>query len=244
MIGLYDLSNRPATFDIAQFCAVAGAYGVDHIRFVLGGWKKKNYTIEQAEQRYRSIVEPMPALFGMTYSVGPREGKEFNHMINAVMAVYAAEGKIGRIKYPCVDKGYVTVTLRNSRTPERNTQDAEWDKFAESCDREVIFVPDYDDEPISLQDRMELYAGAHVNMMVANGPGALCMFSDAPFISMRTIGCEKSASAAPWFMERLGITPGYQFQWLRPNQRLSYLDDTAENIMAEYTAFTEQRMAA
>lgn len=241
MIGLYNLANRPATFDIAQFCAVAGAYGVDHVRFVLGAWKKKNYTIAQAEERFRSIVEPMPALFGMTYSIGEPEGVEFDHMISTVIRAYQKQGTLGHIAYPCEDKGYVTVTLRNSRTPERNTKDDEWKKFAARCDREVIILPDYDDKPLSLRERMALYAGAHLNLMINNGPGALCAYSDAPFISMRTIGCERSMSAAPWFMERMGITPGFQFPWSKPNQRLSYLDDTLENIEAEYAAFEERQ---
>ena len=244
MIALYDLANRPATFDIAQFLAVAGAHGADHVRFVLGGWKKKNYSIAQAEERYRSIVAPMPALFGMTSSVGPREGVEYPHMIYDVVNAFNEFGRIGRIRFPVIDRGYVTVTLRNSRTPERNTKDAEWRKFAARCDRKVIIIPDYEDRPLALQDRMALYAGAHMNLMVSNGPTVLCALSGAPYISMRTIGCEKSVSTSPKFMAAMGIAPGFQFPWSNANQRLSYLDDTLENIEAEYYAATEERIAA
>lgn len=244
---LYDLSNRPASFDFITCLATAMAYGVKHVRFVYGGWKKKNYSLAQAEQRWRSIVEPASALFGVSYSIGERKGVEYNHMIYAAIATYKKTGKIGKIIEPCEDKGYVTVTLRKSRNHERDSQEGEWRKFADACDRKVLILPDNEDSSMSLQDRMKIYAGAHLNMMVINGPLTLCMHSDAPYVSMRTIGCERSGSTSPAFSAGNGITPGFQFPWANVNQKLSYRDDTADNIMAEYMAMErvmEERRAA
>ncbi len=85
-------------------------------------------------------------------------------------------------------------------------------------------------------DSMTLYAGAYLNIMVINGPLTLCIHSDAPYVSMRTIGCEKSGSTSPAFSKRNGITPGFQFPWANANQKLSYLTDTCENLEAEYLA--------
>lgn len=244
---LYDLSNRPASFDFVTCLAASIPLGIRHVRFVHGGWKKKNYTEKQAEERWFSIVEPAASLFGIDYSIGERFGVEINHLLRAAIEVYKNTGKIGKILTPCVSKGYVTVTLRESRNPERNSKEEEWQKFAERCDRKVIILRDNEDSSLSLHDRMDLYAGAYLNMMVINGPLTLCIHSDAPYVSMRTIGCEKSGSTSPKFSAMNGITPGFQFPWANLNQRLSYLDDTVENIEAEYLAFqrtTEERKAA
>lgn len=244
---LYDLSNRPASFDFVTCLATSIALGVKHVRFVYGGWKKKNYTLKQAEERWRSIVEPACALYGIPYTIGERFGVEVNHMLRAAIETYKQTGRIGKMTAKCESHGYVTVTLRNSRNPERDSKEAEWRKFAARCDRKVIILPDNEAQYLSLGDRMRLYSRAYLNMMVINGPLTLCIHSDAPYVSMRTIGCERSGSTAPAFSKANGIVPGFQFPWANANQRLSYLDDTAENIEAEYLAFGRviaQRRAA
>lgn len=244
---LYDLSVRPASFDFVTCLATAIAHGVKHVRFVYGGWKKKNYTLKQAEERWRSIVEPACWLYGITYSIGERYGVEVNHMLRAAIETYKQIGRIGKIQTPCASHGYVTVTLRNSRNPERDSKEAEWRKFAARCDHKVIILPDNEDSSLSLEDRMHLYSRAYLNMMVINGPLTLCIHSDAPYVSMRTIGCERSGSTAPAFSAGNGITPGFQFPWASANQRLSYLDDICENIEAEYLSMRriiDERKAA
>jgi hypothetical protein len=242
---LYDLSNRPCSFDFITNLATATALGCKHVRFVYGRWKPKNYTLEQAERRWRSIVEPASSLFGLDYSIGDREGVEINHLLIAAVECYKQTGKIGKINYPCKRGEYVTVTLRDSRNPERNSKNAEWERFAKECDRKVIILRDNEDGSLHLHDRMKLYANAYLNMMVINGPLTLCIHSDAPYVSMRTIGCERSQSTSPKMIRGLtGITPGFQFPWAGPHQRLSYLDDTAENIMTEYQNFEKQERKA
>ena len=245
---LYDLSNRPASFDFITCLATATALGCKHVRFVYGKWKQKNYTVKQAEERWKSIVEPAVKLYGLTYSIGERFGIEVNHLLSAAVRCYRQTGKIGKIPYPCVSGDYVTATLRKSRNPERDSKEDEWREFAKRCDRKVIVIPDNEDGSLSLSDRMKLYAGAYLNMMVINGPLTLCIHSDAPYVSMRTIGCERSGSTSPAQITGLtGITEGFQFPWAAANQRLSYLEDTADNLMAEYLAMQrviEERKAA
>lgn len=240
---LYDLANRPASFDFVTCLSTAIAHDIKHVRFVMGQWKPKNYS--DAPERFRSIVEPAVALFGLTYSIGERRGLEISHFLNICVEAYKENGHIGKIATPRARGEYVTVTMRNSRTPDRNSKGREWDKFREKCDRKCILIPDYADRPLDLVDRMRLYAGAYMNLMVINGPLTLCIHSDAPYISMRTIGTPNSFSTSPNFMARIGITPGFQFPWANRNQRLSYLDDTYENIQFEYDRFcAEMEVAA
>lgn len=244
---LYDLSNRPASYDFVTCLATSLALGIKHVRFVYGGWKPKNYSIEQAEDRWKNIVEPASKLFGIDYSIGERKGLEINHILRAAIEVYKKTGRIGKIRTPCIPGDYVTLTLRKSRNPERNSNEKESIKFAKSCNRKVILVRDYEERPISLEDRMKLYASAYLNIMVINGPLTLCLHSDAPYLCMRTIGCENSGSTSPQSSRINGITPGFQFPWSNYNQKMSYLDDTCSNLETEYRNMCEvieQRRAA
>lgn len=247
---LYDLGNRPASFDFVTCLSTAITNGAKHVRFVYGKWKPKNYTLEQAQERWKSIVEPAVKLFGISYSIGERRGVEWSHFLPKTVEAYRKHGRIAKIVVPAKVRQpeYITLTLRKSRTPARDSKEAEWMEFASRVrDRDVVVIRDYEERPISLEDRMALYAGAWMNLMVINGPLTLCIHSDAPYISMRTIGCESSGSTSPRFMEQIGITPGFQFPWANANQRLSYLDDTADNIEAEYRAMErlmQERQAA
>ena len=240
---LYDLATRPASFDIVTCLATAIGRGCKHVRFVYGQWKRKNYTEEQAERRWKTIVEPAVSLFGLDYSIGERKGIEVNHLLGAATACYKQTGKIGKIRCDVPQKDYVTITLRKSRNPERDSKEDEWREFAARCDRKCIILRDNEDGGLPLADRMKLYAGAYLNMMVINGPLTLCIHSDAPYVSMRTIGCERSGSTSPKFSAQNGITPGFQFPWAHSRQRLSYLDDTATNILAEYQAMSMRKAA-
>jgi hypothetical protein len=241
---LYDLSNRPASFDFVTCLATSMALGIKHVRFVYGGWKQKNYSMKQAEERWKSIVEPASALFGIGYSIGERRGVEVNHMLRAAIEVYKHTGRIGKIVTPCVAGDYVTLTLRKSRNPERDSNEDESRKWAAGCDRKVIIIPDNEDSALSLADRMRLYAGAYVNIGVINGPMTLGFHSDAPYICMSTIGSEQSHSTNPAFSAKNGITPGFQFPWAVAGQHLSYLTDTSENLQFEYRAVQQRERRA
>ncbi len=232
---LYDLSNRPASFDFVTCLATATALGIKHVRFVLNaGWKPKNYSRNQATERFISIVEPAVALYGLDYSVGERRGVEIPHILKYATQCFKEHGRIGKIVYPAKAGDYITITLRKSRNPERDSKDAEWEKFAAMSGEKVVMIPDGEIKPIPLMERFALYAGAKMNFMVINGPATLCFHSDAPYICMRTIGCKDSGSTSPESSLANGITPGFQFPWANANQRLSYLDDTAQNIMSEW----------
>lgn len=235
---LYNLGNRPASFDFVTCLATAIALGAKHVRFVLSeSWKRKNYSRHQAVERFISIVEPAVALYGLDYSVGEPFGFEPNHILGTATEVYRKYQRIGKIQYPCKAGDYVTITLRKSRNPERDSNEAEWRKFADLVGNAIV-IPDSEGGTFPLHERMKLYAGARMNFMVMNGPATLCFHSDAPYLVMRTIGCEASGSTSPASSKANGIYPGFQFPWAIAGQRLSYLPDTAENIYSEWENMT------
>ena len=242
-IALYDLSNRPATFDVFTFLAYAATMGARHVRFVTSnGWKKKNYSLESAEERFRSIVQPAAALYGMESSIGDPAGTPYPHMIDKLIALHA-EKPIAKMRFHVEPKNYVTVTLRRSRTSERDSNESEWLAFAKR--HKAVVIRDYDERPLELADRVRLYAGARMNFFVNNGPAILCILSEAPYLVMRYIGDADCLMASPMQMERLGITPGFQYPWANENQKLSYLPDTCANIESEWAAMPQaERIAA
>lgn len=244
-IALYDLGNRPASYDVMTCLSVATAHGAKHLRLVLNnGWKPKNYNKKQAVERFISIVEPVAELFGLDYSVGDRRGIEYGHVLGSAIKAYKQLGRIGMIPRACSPSNYVTITMRKSRTPERDSNEEEWMKFASRLKMQSVIIPDWDEKPISMEQRWDLYANARMNFMVINGPITLCFHSEAPYLCMKTIGGANSAITSPTQMAAMGITPGFQFPWANHNQRLSYLPDTCENIEAEWSRMQEERMAA
>ena len=243
---LYDLANRPATFDVFTWLAVAKTFGAKHVRFVTGGWKKKNYTEEQAQRRFDSIVKPAVELYGLSYSIGEPCGVTYSHVIDAAVRTYKEFGRIEKIPHPVTMGDYVTVTLRKSRTPERDSREEEWLRFAQLVDRRCVVVRDYEEKPLPLEDRWRLYAGAYMNLFVNNGPAILGILSEVPYLVMRYIGDDKCLAASPKAMAEAGITEGFQYPWRNDRQRLSYRLDTCENIGEEYARMPhlEQRLAA
>lgn len=234
-VAAYDMGNRPATFDIFQLLATAKTFGAKHVRLTTGTFKKKNYSIESAERRLESIIKPAIKLYGLDYSIGEPLGVTYSHLIDSTVRTFNHFGRISKIPYPIEDKGYVTITLRKSRTPGRDSNEEEWMKFAKTLDREVITVRDYDEQPLEIDDRMKLYAGAHMNFFVNNGPAILCILSEAPYCIVKFIGDENSGTASPEFTKSVGIVPGFQFPWKNAKQLLCYDPDTCENIQAAYS---------
>lgn len=242
---IYDLGKLPTTFDFAAWCVIAKTHGCDHVHFVIDGpiahWK---YSEDIAWARFGTILVPMCALAGMTYSVGQRlQGQEFPYTHGSVERMYRELGRIEKLKPVRQSKqsGHVTITLRDSfRNQYRNSNKAAWDKFAkylsERGERVMIF-PECEHAPINLHSRMELYASAKMNLGVANGPMALCIFSDAPYITLNqlpeappgTISVRKLAEA-------VGFPEGSQYSFRNERQTLVYKPDTFENICAAWEA--------
>lgn len=233
-VAAFDMANRPATFDILQLCSTAKTFGAKHIRLTTGWFKKKNYSVEAARERLDSIIKPAIKLYGLDYSIGKPFGVTYSHLIDSTVRTYNHFGALNKIPCETKDNGYVTITLRKSRTPEKNSNEMEWAKFAKTLACEVIMVRDYDEQPISLEDRMKLYAGAHMNFFVNNGPALLCILSDAPYLCMNVIGREEKGLFSPEFHKALGIVPGFQYPWKNERQLLCYETDDCENIQTAY----------
>lgn len=150
----------------------------------------------------------------------------------------------------------VVITLRETTLqPERNSQIAEWIKFAESIEGEypVLFVRDTAKADEHLPPfptwarasrnsyvRAALYRRAFCNLTVCTGPVNWCNFTDAPVLIFKQL-----VPALPqWqggqpegWREQCHLEVGEQLPWASPLQRLTWTDDTFENIRAAFDEF-------
>ncbi len=124
------------------------------------------------------------------------------------------------------------MTLRNyERNQQRNSNEAAWRQFAAEIGAKVI--EDWYVEPISVNERMSLYAGAEMNWHVANGPAALCYFSEAPFTCfMKNVDADYHA--------RHGFPVGSRLPWLNENQHFVWKDDSYANIADQFSGMGKE----
>ena len=151
----------------------------------------------------------------------------------------------------------IIITLRETETQtERNSQIEEWRRFAEWAQRDgfpVLFLRDTAKadqllEPFATWPRAStnayvraaLYQRALVNMMVSNGPIGWCEFSDAPFLSFKQLVPDlpdwDHGNAKGW-REQAHMEVGEQYPWCSPLQRLTWTDDTYDNLRDAFEDF-------
>jgi hypothetical protein len=92
-----------------------------------------------------------------------------------------------------------------------------------------LVIPDYDDVPIHLHERMALYAGAEMNFFVTNGPVMSCFLSEYP-----AMGFDVQKSP----MKGFGVPFGESYPWLLKDRHFQvYEPDTLENMRKHFAAW-------
>ena len=255
MRAVYDLTTYPTTYDFAGWAVMARTCGVEHVHFIIDGpiahWK---YPEDIAWKRFATILLPICRLARLTYSVGAREqGPEFSYHGGHVNALYLKAGRLEKLKPTLKRDGrapYVTLTLRESfRNQHRNSNREAWQRFHQylmQTGLDVVVIPECEDAPINLEHRMALYCGAEMNLGVAQGPMALCVFSDAPYITLNQ-NPKDMTGRAQYDIDKLlvktGFPPGSQYAFRTDRQILIWEPDTFENIVAAYEAMKRGEFA-
>jgi hypothetical protein len=242
---IYDLCREPTTYDFAAWCVIAKTHGCDHVHFIIDGeiahWK---YPQDIAWARFGTILVPMCALAGMTYSVGTRlQGESFPYNHGAVEKMFKEGGRIEKLRSVAraPRSGHVTITLRESfRNAYRNSNPEAWEKFKgylKDRGEDVIVFHECEAAPTNLHYRMAIYASAKMNLGVANGPMALCIFSEAPYITLNQLPTPPAGVACidvRRLAEVVGFPEGSQYSFRNARQKLVYKPDTFENIVEAY----------
>ncbi len=215
----YDLSKRTTTYDYFTWQAIVQAMGADEIVFdTTRGFNTSKYPHDECRKRYHNYIWPGPALAGLKARNGTH-GEECGSTVYSDL--FGREFRRFTSPFPARSERY-TVTLRQvTRNAHRNSDVEVWRNFAALIGAYVI--EDHDVAPISLYDRMALYAGAEMNFGVTNGPMSLLYFTDYP---MAMFDCQNSKS---W--ELHGIEVGGQIPWARANQRLVWQAPTVRMLL-------------
>jgi hypothetical protein len=162
------------------------------------------------------------------------------------------------------DKPVVSITVRQRHyQPERNSNLAAWRSFAENCTAQgfhPVFIPDTEAlldgtsdafdgfsvlnlPALSIGYRMAVYQQSFVNMMVNNGPYALCGYHPtARFLmfKMLTSGVHITSAA---FLASQGLMPGTQFRFSGPHQTIVWDDDQADIIIPAFNKLVQNVLA-
>ncbi len=152
----------------------------------------------------------------------------------------------------------VVITLRETRAqPERNSRIEDWLRFAASIARDhpILFLRDtaraedqlsvFPTWPRASRNayvRCALYSQAFVSMMVSNGPIGWCQFTDASFLSFKQLvtALPDWAHGQPLgWRDQAHLEVGDQYPWSSPRQRLTWMDDTFDELTKAFEAFLE-----
>ena len=232
MNALYDLSRYITSFNFFEWLLLAQTKGATHVVFNAQSFKVAKWNKEQVRRRFESILLPGPALAGMTHSMGT-VGQEFGSPNGALAVAAWNSGRMKRLRSvkPAGKERY-TVTLRKTpRANGRDSDEAAWREFADEIG--ALVIPDYDEVPIRLHDRMALYAGAEMNFFVSNGPGVLCSFTEYPCMIFDT-------HLAAGSLRGDGIHGfGAQYPWMLKNQYAIWEAATLPNIRKHFYSWAE-----
>ena len=213
MKALYQLSNKIAGFDFYAWLVMQAQASATEIVFDTRNPTTGKWPLETVMRRFESILWPGPALLGLKASLGTEGAQLAPYHQRDLIRLSRAGVKFPRLKsvLPPGKERY-TVTLRNSqRGPDRNSNEAEWRAFAAEIG--AIVIPDYDDVPIHLHERMALYAGAEMNFFCANGPSLLCNLSEYPAM---VFDCQNST------LTSCGLPLGEKYPFCLPQHFMVY----------------------
>lgn len=227
---LYNLSHRIAGFDFFVWLVMQKAGGAQSVCFDVRAPKSGKFTPDEIRRRYESILKPGPALLGMKGFEGTEGAQYGPYLQDDLIRLVRGGLKIPRLKSPLPPgKEKYTVTLRNTRRwPNRNSREADWRTFAAEIGARVI--PDYDDEPIGLHERLALYEGAEMNFFDTNGPVMLCFMGEAP-----AMGFDVQNSPPP------DIEFGGRYPFMLAQHHQIWEPSTLENLRKHFEAWRKSR---
>jgi hypothetical protein len=160
-----------------------------------------------------------------------------------------------RARFKACGKPVVTMTLRDTYEPGRNSDRREWMAAARILEQHGLQVVIVDDTSIALESgvgqaeisldvRMAMYESASMNVIGNAGPAQLLWFSTAPFIE---IGAAEPRAHWGEFWKKhhlLDADKNDQLPWARWDQRLVYEEPSTDWIVREVSDWLITRRTA
>lgn len=221
----YDMAVNNASFDFFTWATHVRLLGATSFVFGINEFKSRKWPEDELRRRYESIIRAGAELMDMPYREGDGGVICGTHKLQGILELKRWDFPRIVSKLPPANAKY-TVTLRNTTLkPIRNSDDHVWRAFAKQIGAHVI--EDYGVNPISLFDRMALYAGAKMNFGVVNGPMGLLYFTPYPMMMFDCLTAE-----FPWFKH--GILKNQQVPWMLPGQSLVWEKPTFDGLMRAF----------
>jgi hypothetical protein len=270
VVAVYDGIKCPLTYDFIVFASMAKTYANGKpLHFVFlpspDGSRSKpgKFHPDEEDWRFRHIILEAVHLFDSTMEVrdsrtGILEGNlfpvgytpekpVFNYQVNGVVdmarPMLGPKPSVKAVRYVqdyLQGRDPITVTLRQTRYPDRNSSLDAWFKFAK--DKDVVLIPDTDaaftkwpcdvftQAAVNMDIRLALYSQAKLNCFTSNGPSALCWFNDYPYLLFKA-GGEPYITKEQW--DDLKVPYGTQPSFIRPNQKWVWEADSIDVIRRE-----------
>ncbi len=235
MKALYSLSSKIAGFDFFPWLVMQAGAGATEIVFDIRNPSTGKWPLQTVMRRFESILLPGPELLGLRSSIGTEGAQLAPYHQSQLVKLSKAGVKFPRLRsvLPAGNERYTVTLRRTQRADTRNSNVDVWRTFAGEIGARVI--PDYDDEPIHLHERMALYAGAEMNFFVTNGPAVLCFLSEYPAMQFDVQkGPPKNA----------GLAHGERYPFLLPQHHQIYEPDDLDVIRRHFAAYREGQCAA
>lgn len=221
----YDLKHRNASFDFFTWVTHVRLLGATGIVFGVKEVKSGKWDEAEIRRRYESIIKPGADLAGIAWREGDDGIEIGTHKLQGILELKRWDFPRIESKLPPADAKY-TVTIRNTGLKTfRNSDEKVWREFARRIGARVI--EDWSVKPISLFDRVALYAGARMNFGVVNGPMGLLYFTPYPMMMWDCDCCEFA-----W--KKHGIRKGEQVPWMLPGQSLVWQKPTLKLLMSAF----------
>lgn len=226
-------------------------------------WRVKNILVDMAEllPSIKTLVVSSSPEEGTAFDYPLNPEGRFPYEAKDVTPLFRAGGNPLVFRAPTFAKRltaipppYVTLTLRVSRFhPARNINLDDWYQFYKYLRGQgltVAIVPDQEDvlgmqqfmkydwtiyAPASLDQRLRLglYEGALMNFGSSNGPIGATFFSNAPVMQFDQL--RNGLITKELWQDTNGFEAGGQFPWSRPNQMMTWMDSTLENLVSEWS---------
>jgi hypothetical protein len=268
---VWNMAHGPSGFDFITWLINAemmrrrqGASGPLKVGFYLGSDPNKALRDKNNARWLEKVYRPALEMLGAVEDDRAIYGNLLAPFLPAPIVQacgYGEEVPLFRSKLPSPHPGCIVITLREAHYwPHRNSRIADWLEFAahlRTDGYEVIFVrdtdkafeaiPDFETCPqasIDLATRVALYQEAICTFSDGGGPWQMCLFGHSPWLSFITMGQDSSEyrpNTPEYWRLYMGVEPGGQFPWSRPDQRLVWAPGTFKNIMAAWKDFPRER---
>lgn len=234
----------------------AGAPAPLKVAFWFGRDGKTGLTADHSNrhQMLDYVCRPLLGLIGAVEDPKATKGysKDFfssKYICDLYKEGIAVPKLVSNTEVPYAKDSYVTITLREaSYWPHRNSKLKEWLRFADYLKKQGldvvivrdtamadVSIPKYTVDSIAAKDldyRTALYQNAKCNCFVSNGPAAIALYGDKPFLTFIETDDQGAynASTSAFWENCVGVKVGDQYPWSSPQQKLIWKADFFTNI--------------